>query len=248
MNILKNDRNIHTRRPDILWIEKRKEPGNNYSCSHKECSVYATWKSRHPTVHRELVKEADNCILAVYESIHVMLTSAEPQVEINGTIRSKIPPCVGSVKSDGSHPFTCRNCYKHLEYLKMKVSKKKSASYSIEENRCGKRGMCHKYLTDSEMRSFTASCIEDNKQMKKALHKISILRSTTSWTSRLLKASDEDEEEKFINDLTYALQTEKLTTNSVQFKLMSNLVNKLICDRNHKYSSPCIVRLPLLQA
>jgi hypothetical protein len=49
----------------------------------------------------------------------------------------------------------------------MKVSKKKSASYSMEENRFGKWGMCHKYLTDSEMRSFTASCIEDKKQMQK---------------------------------------------------------------------------------
>jgi hypothetical protein len=45
----------------------------------------------------------------------------------------------------------------------------KFASYSIEENCFGKRGMCHnhKYLMDSEMRSFTASCIEDKKQMQK---------------------------------------------------------------------------------
>jgi len=131
VNILKKDRNIHTRHPDILWAEQRKEPGSIYSCSHKERSLYATWKSRHPTEHRELVKEADSCLLAVYESIHVMLTSAEPQAEINGTICSKVPPCAGSAKSDGSHRFICWNCYKHLEYLKMKVSKKKSASYSL---------------------------------------------------------------------------------------------------------------------
>lgn len=224
-------------RADTLWHKYRDgTEGAKYKCDHNDCKKYNKWKLRHPKQHQALIKEADNTVFAVYENLQTVLTTENSSFKVSGTIRSQIPPCLGLAAKAGNHPFTCKNCFSHKNYLKMKLEKKKTAAYSTDENRFGKKGMCHKYLTEEELRSVTTSLVKEKKEMKKALQKVNLIRSTSSWTSRLLDASDRDEEEKFINDLSLALQTDKLNVNSVQFQLMSNLVNKLLKNRNHKYS------------
>ena len=228
------------RRTTSQSLFKQEIKEGNITCikalGHSKCIQYKSWKKAHPIEAADLIKRANSTCKSIYVPSAKTIVVNGNDVEIQGSIKSLDPPCLGEALSYGNNPYACKNCAFQIRDLKNTLQHRQTSSYSTESGRIGLDGFNKRYAKKGEIRHAHETEVNRRKSAEKQISQlVRINLSPFEWEKHLFTLCSSQDESKLIIDLIRLFGMGKSESNPVQLLVIKNLVSKLLRSRNHHY-------------
>ena len=203
---------------------------------HEGCNEYKRWSEKHPVDARHLIEKANRSYRSEYIPKTCNINVYGRSVQIDGSIKSIDPPCLGEASPDGENPFTCSNCAKQERDLKDVLRHREKGNLSGMKDRIGVRGFNQRYAKTLELNNALKTESRRRKEAERHVKELTRVKlSEGEWEKCLMDSCLSCDEEKLILDLRRLFSMGISKTKPVQVMVLRNLTSKLLKKNNNHY-------------